>query len=268
VRSPAGGAPAAAAHLERPAAGARPGGGGPGGDGAAPESGSSLYALDERRLAALAPDLLFTQSLCPVCAVSGAQVGDAIAGLAACPRVVSLDPHRLAEVFADVARVGREIGREAAAARLVADLERRLEAVRRSVATRARPRVAALEWLDPPFVAGHWVPEMIAAAGGDDALATPGDPSRRAGWEEIAAADPDVVVAMPCGFDAAGSRLQVEALAGRAEWTGLRAVRERAVVAVDANGCFSRPGPRLVDGIEALAEAFAAVYRRPSQARI
>jgi len=232
------------------------------------ESGASLYTLDEERLAALAPDLLFTQSLCPVCAVSGAQVGDAIAGFTACPRIVSLDPRRLADVLADVSRVARAIGREAEGDRLLAALERRLEATRRSVAGRPRPRVAALEWLDPPFVAGHWVPEMIGTAGGLDALARAGEPSRRTRWEEVAAADPDVVVAMPCGFDAEGSRAQVASLAGLPEWEALRAVRDAAVVAVDANGCFSRPGPRLVDGIEALAAAFAAVYWRPSQARI
>jgi iron complex transport system substrate-binding protein len=124
------------------------------------------------------------------------------------------------------------------------------------MAGRPRPRVAALEWLDPPFAGGHWVPEMIEIAGGVDALADPGSHSARLTWEQLQAADPDVIVAMPCGFDAAGAQSQVDAIAGRPEWNALRAVREGRVYAVDANGCFSRPGPRLVDGIEHLARLF------------
>ena len=222
-------------------------------------SGASLYTLDEERVAALAPDLIVTQELCPVCAVSTAQVDGAVRPLPRCPEVLSLDPESLAGVFADIRRVGAAAGRPAAAEALVAGLERRLAAVATiaaRVAGRPRPRVAALEWLDPPFAGGHWVPEMIACAGGEDALASPGDRSRRLSWDELAAADPDVIVAMPCGFDEAGARAQIEAVAGRPEWRALRAVREGRVHAVDANGCFSRPGPRLVDGIERLAALF------------
>jgi iron complex transport system substrate-binding protein len=114
--------------------------------------------------------------------------------------------------------------------------------------------VLALEWLDPPFAGGHWVPEMIDLAGGIDAVAEPGDHSARLTWEQVAAADPDVIVVMPCGFDEAGAREQIATIADRIEWSSLRAVREGRVYPVDANGCFSRPGPRLVDGIERLAE--------------
>lgn len=218
-------------------------------------SGESLYTLDEERVAALAPDLLFTQELCPVCAVSTTQVSAALAPLPRCPHVVSLDPKRLDDVWADVHRTGELTGCSAGAARLLAELAERLEAVRARAAAsgRPRPRVAALEWLEPPFAGGHWVPEMIAIAGGIDVLAEPGAHSRRLEWDEVAAADPDVIVAMPCGFDAVGAAAQVELLAGNPRWQLLRAVRAGCVHAVDANGCFSRPGPRLVDGIETLA---------------
>lgn len=219
-------------------------------------SGKSLYTLNEARLAELAPDLLFTQELCPVCAVSTAQVGEAIAPLAhahRCPELLSLDPTRLEDVLADILHVGERLGRSAAAEALVDQLRERLERVERATHGRPRPTVVALEWLDPPFLGGHWVPQMLSIAGGRDPFAVaPGERSRRATWEEIAAADPDWIVAMPCGFDAAGARGELAKLAGNPLWEGLRAVREGRVAAVDANGCFSRPGPRLVDGVEVL----------------
>jgi iron complex transport system substrate-binding protein len=216
-------------------------------------SGLSLYTLDDALIAALAPDLIVTQELCPVCAVSTAQVEGAMAPLPQCPEVLSLDPRTLADVLADIRAVGERAGCGAAAQALTAGLEDRLAAVRATVAGRPRPRVLALEWLDPPFAGGHWVPEMIAAAGGIDVVGVPGGKSARLRWEEVAAADPDLIVAMPCGFDAAGAREQIAAVAERPEWLALRAVRHGRVYPVDANGCFSRPGPRLVDGIERLA---------------
>ena len=219
-------------------------------------SGQSLYTLDEARIAELAPDVIVTQQLCPVCAVSTEQVDGAVRPLPRCPEVVSLDPRTLGDVFADIQRVGEITSRTAEATALVTELKRRLEAVRAAVAQRPRPRVLALEWLDPPFAGGHWVPEMIGLASGIDAIAQPGDHSERLTWDRIAVADPDVIVAMPCGFDEAGAREQVAAVADRPEWQSLRAVREGRVHAVDANGCFSRPGPRLVDGIERLAAIF------------
>ncbi len=159
-------------------------------------SGTSLYRLDDALLAELAPDLLFTQELCPVCAVSREQVDDAVRPMTRCPEVVSLDPHTLADVFADIARVGALLALGEAAEVLRDDLARRLDAVARAVAGRPRPRVAALEWLDPLFAGGHWVPEMIAAAGGLDCLALPGDPSRRLDWNELAA--PTRTSSSPC----------------------------------------------------------------------
>lgn len=222
-------------------------------------SGLSLYTLDEARIEELAPDVIVTQQLCPVCAVSTEQVNGAVRPLPRCPELVSLDPRTIGQVFADIRRVGEVTGRTAEAEALLASLEQRLAAVRSAAAALAdhpRPRVLALEWLDPPFAGGHWVPEMIDLAGGEDVIARPGDHSARLTWEQVAAADPDVIVVMPCGFDEAGAREQIATIADRPEWSSLRAVREGRVHPVDANGCFSRPGPRLVDGIERLAAIF------------
>jgi iron complex transport system substrate-binding protein len=219
-------------------------------------SGLSLYTLDEARIAELAPDLIVTQELCPVCAVSTEQVDGAVRPLPHCPDLLSLDPRTLADVFADIRQVGTATGRSAEAEALLRDLQARLNAVQARVAGRPRPRVVALEWLDPAFAGGHWVPEMIERAGGVDAFAQAGDHSRRLTWDEVRAADPDHLVVMPCGYDEAGAREQMGLMTERPEWRELRAVREGRVHPVDANGCFSRPGPRLVDGIERLAAIF------------
>ena len=219
-------------------------------------SGLSLYTLDEARIEELAPDVIVTQQLCPVCAVSTEQVDGAVRPLPRCPELVSLDPRTIGQVFADIRRVGEVTGRTAEAEALLASLEQRLAAVRAAAPGHPRPRVLALEWLDPPFAGGHWVPEMIDLGGGEDVIARPGDHSARLTWEQVAAADPDVIVVMPCGFDEAGAREQIATIADRPEWSSLRAVREGRVFPVDANGCFSRPGPRLVDGIERLAAIF------------
>jgi len=223
-------------------------------------SGKSLYTLDEALIAELAPDVIVTQMLCPVCAVSTEVVEDAVRPLPRCPAIVSLDPKTIGDVLADIRRVGHVTGRVTEATRLLAALERRLEAVRTAVAEKPRPRVLAMEWLDPPFAGGHWVPEMIDLAGGIDVVGEPGGRSARLTWDQVAAADPDVIVPMPCGYDEAGAGEQIAAIADRPEWRSLRAVREGRVHAVDANGCFSRPGPRLVDGVERLAEIF---HNRP-----
>lgn len=218
-------------------------------------SGESLYTLDEARIADLAPDLIVTQQLCPVCAVSTSQVDGAIQPLPRCPDLLSLDPKTLGDVLADIRRVGEITGRSEEAETLLQDLERRLEAVRSRVRRRPRPRVAALEWLDPPFSGGHWVPEMIEIAGGIDVFGEPGGHSTRLTWEQVREADPDILVVMPCGYDEAGAQAQLD-LVVDPEWQELRAVRAGRVFPVDANGCFSRPGPRLVDGIERMAAIF------------
>jgi iron complex transport system substrate-binding protein len=218
--------------------------------------GLSLYTLDEERIRTLDPDLIVTQQLCPVCAVSTAQVDAAVGTLPRCPEVLSLDPHTLEDVLADILRVGARLGLAARAEALVAELRGRLAAVAERRAGRPRPRVVALEWLDPPFTGGHWVPEMIAWAGGEDLFGTPGGASTRTSWEAIAAAEPEVVVAMPCGFDQAGAEAQLALLAEHPVWRALPAVQNGRAHAVDANGLMSRPGPRLVDGVELLAELF------------
>src|SRR5215210_2059359 len=187
-------------------------------------SGESLYTLDEEKIAELAPDVIVTQQLCPVCAVSTQQVDGAVRPLVRCPEVVSLDPKTIGDVFADIRRVGEITGRAAEAGALLEDLERRLAAVRATIEVQPRPRVLALEWLDPPFAGGHWVPEMIDVAGGTDVFGEPGGHSQRLTWERIAAADPDVIVAMPCGFAEAGAGAQIESISDRPEWRALRAV--------------------------------------------
>lgn len=222
-------------------------------------SGLSLYTLDQEALSRLDPDLILTQELCPVCAVSTTQVDGAVAALPRCPEVLSLDPKTLDDIFRDIDRVGVALGLVSRASELVLALRARLAAVAMRRRDKPRPRVLALEWFDPPFVAGHWVPEMIAAAGGRDVFAEPGDASRRLGWEEVAAVDPDLILAMPCGFDEAGAQAQLEIMNGHPIWESLRAVNARRVYPVDANGHWSRPGPRVVDGIERLAEILDAI---------
>ena len=210
--------------------------------------GRHLYELDEPALAELEVDLIVTQAVCEVCAVSYDDVVAVAERLTSRPRVVSLDPPNLAEVLADVPRLGEAAGVADRAARLRADLERRLEVVRRAVEGADRPTVLALEWLDPPFIGGHWVPEMIEIAGGEDVLGVAGRKSRTAEWDEIAAAKPEVMVAMPCGWDARQARSEVEGHARE-----VAAVGADRIWAVDAAASFSRPGPRLVEGTELLA---------------
>jgi len=211
-------------------------------------AGRHLYELDTDTLAELEVDLIATQAVCEVCAVSYDDVVAVAERLPTEPEVISLDPSTLGEVVADVSRLGETAGAAEAAAALRDSLERRLEAVRKAAAEGPRPRTLALEWLAPPFVGGHWVPEMIGIAGGTDVIGTAGAKSRTATWDELRAAAPEVVVAMPCGWDA--DRALAEALAHRGELDSLRADR---VIAVDAAASFSRPGPRLVEGTELLA---------------
>jgi iron complex transport system substrate-binding protein len=209
--------------------------------------GRHLYELDEPTLAELDVDLIVTQAVCEVCAVSYDDVVSVAARLPARPRVISLDPSNLAEVLDDVRRLGEATGVVDRAIRLRDDLGRRLDQVRTAVAGASRPRVLALEWLDPPFIGGHWVPEMIEIAGGQDVLGVAGAKSRTAEWDELAASEPSVLVAMPCGWNARQARSEVEAHA--AEVAGVGAER---IWAVDAAASFSRPGPRLVEGTELL----------------
>lgn len=213
--------------------------------------GRALYSLDERRLAELAPELIVTQAVCEVCAVSYDDVVAVAARLPGRHRVLQQDPGTLAEVLADVERLGEAAGIPVRGRELRAELEGRLEAVSQAVAGAERPRVLALEWLDPPFLGGHWVPEMIAIAGGEDVAGRPGQKSPEVEWGDLAGLDPEVVVAMPCGWYLEDSLAQAREHGDRIEALGA----SRAF-AVDAASTFSRPGPRLVDGVELLAHLF------------
>lgn len=214
---------------------------------------ASIYDLRADLLAELAPDLILTQGLCDVCAVSVSVVERAAAALDAAPRLISLNPASISGVLDDVVTVGDAVGRGEDARREADALRERLSLVEERVAGLPRPRVGCLEWLDPPFSAGHWVPEMVRAAGGEDALASPGEPSERITWEQFAGAAPEAVVLMPCGFDAGRTLSEARGLARAEGWSQLPAVRNGRVWAVDANSYFSRPAPRLVDGVETLA---------------
>ena len=209
--------------------------------------GEALYGLDEAVLAELRPDLIVTQALCAVCAVSFDDVRAVAARLPSQPRVVSLDPATLGEVLSDLDSLADAAGKPQRAASLRLALEGRIAKVSDAVADAGVVDVTALEWLDPPFVGGHWVPEMIRLAGGRDVLGEPGVKSRTVSWTELAGGRPDVAVVMPCGLYVDEAADQAHAYAEK-----LASLGARRVIAVDAASSFSRPGPRLVDGIELL----------------
>jgi len=210
--------------------------------------GESIYELDAKLLSDLRPDLIVTQALCAVCAVSYDDVCAIAHQIESRPKVIALDPHTVGEVLGDVRTIAQATGRKDAAVDLVREASARIDRVRLAVRGARRPRVVALEWLDPPFVAGHWTPQLIDYAGGDDMLGLPGESSEQRSWEEIAAASPDIVIVMPCGYDAEIAHREAEM--HRDE---LLAVGAGQIVAVDAAAYFSRPGPRIIDGLELLA---------------
>jgi iron complex transport system substrate-binding protein len=211
-------------------------------------AGEDLYHLDEGALADLEADLVVTQDLCAVCAVDVSVVDDALAHLGCRADVLTIDPHTLDEVLDSVLTLGSSSGRAGPAGELVADLRARLATLDDAVAGMRRPRTLVLEWTEPPFAPGHWVPEMVDRAGGLGVLGAAGDRSFRITWDAVAAAEPEIVVVAPCGYHLDGAAdLAGDLVAGDKLPTGI------PVWAVDANASFARPGPRLVDGIEALA---------------
>jgi len=210
--------------------------------------GEALYELDENALRDLDVHLIVTQAVCAVCAVSYDDVRAVASRLPTRPEVVSLDPATLADVLADTETLGAVAAAANAGAALRTDLLRRLEQVEKAVDGAPRPRVLALEWLDPPFIGGHWVPEMIALAGGTDPIGTPGGKSVTVRWEDLLGTEPDAVVVMPCGAYVDEAAEQTAQYAER-----IRALGVDRAYAVDAAASFSRPGPRLVDGVELLA---------------
>jgi len=221
------------------------------------ERGESLYTVNADALKELAPDLVVTQDLCLVCAASPDDLAAVLANFAKRPKVLSLNPRNLGDVWDDISKAARETSREDAAEKLLVEIQQRLHALKRQVEKiSARPRVAFLEWLDPFYVGGHWVPEMIALAGGEDVFGRVGAPSFRIEFKDIIAAAPDIIVVAPCGYDAEQARNEYCAMTFPPEWDAIPAVRDGRVYAFEANAYASRPGPRLVTGVEALAKIF------------
>ena len=227
------------------------------------ERGESLYSVDFEMLRAIEPDLIVTQDLCHVCAATPDDLGAALAHLARQPRVVTLNPHSLADVCADIRAVGEATGRAEQANAVVAEFENGIANVERSVAGLGRPRVLCLEWLDPPYVAGHWVPEMVERAGGIDVLGHAGKPSFRVDWEAVLAARPEVIFIMPCGYNLAAAEAEFRILSLPLGWNDLPAVRDGRIFVVEASGYFSRPGPRLAAGLAILAGTIHAWEQKP-----
>lgn len=213
------------------------------------EAGEAIYELDEQLLHDLEPDLIVTQALCPVCAVSYDDVAAVATRIATSPKVIALDPKTLGETMGDIRTLAQATNTRDAGLDLVARQRARIDRVKLAVRrAEHRPRVVAIEWLDPVFIGGHWTPQLIDLAGGVDVLGHPGEHSEQVMWEDVIAARPEVVVCMPCGYDAPRAHLESELYAHE-----LRRLGAERVVAVDAAATFSRPGPRLVDGLELLA---------------
>jgi iron complex transport system substrate-binding protein len=218
------------------------------------ERGESLYSVNLTALRAIEPDLIVTQNLCHVCAATPDDLGATLAHLPRQPEIVTLNPHSLADVCADIRTVGAATGRSARAGAVVAEFEGEVAKVERAVAGLARPRVVCLEWLDPLYVAGHWVPEMVELAGGIDVLGRAGEPSFRVEWDAILSAQPDAIVIMPCGYGLEQVAREFHSLPLPNGWNELPAVRTGAIFLVEASGYFSRPGPRLATGVAILAD--------------
>jgi iron complex transport system substrate-binding protein len=217
--------------------------------------GRSLYFADFEQLEALAPELIVLQDLCHVCAIDSPTLARDLGRLQSRPQVISLGASSLEGVFGEIEQLGEAVAHGAAARQLVTTLRERVENVRRSVSPAAeRPRVLCLEWLDPLFQGGHWIPEMVELAGGDAVLATPAEKSVRVAWEQVERAQPEIIVLMPCGYHLADTVAQFGALSAGypAAWAKLPAVLAGRVYAVDGSAYFSRPGPRLVEGLEIL----------------
>ena len=210
-------------------------------------SGESLYQVDEILLRELAPDVVFTQDLCQVCAPSGTELTRALRDLPSKPEVLWLTPRTIEEIEQNILDIGRATERALEAESLIADNRERIGKVRDAVADRPVRRVAFLEWTDPVFCAGHWVPEMITIAGGLDPLGKPGGDSQRVTWDSVAAGSPEIIVVAPCGYDLPRAR---EAAKSIPRIPGAR------IIAVDANAYFARPGPRVAEGVELLAHLF------------
>ncbi len=216
--------------------------------------GRSLYFIDAPALEALAPDLILVQDLCRVCAIDSPTLARDLRALSSHPRILSLSAHTLEGVFREIELLGSVTGRETQAGALTSRLRERVAAARRLAPLSKKPRVLALEWLDPFFQGGHWIPEMIDLAGGIAVLAQAGEKSIRLTWEQVRDADPEILLVMPCGYNLPQTIAQYETMAFPEGWRALRAVQQGRVYAVDGSAYFSRPGPRLVDGLKILTQ--------------
>jgi iron complex transport system substrate-binding protein len=219
------------------------------------EQGLAVYEVDAERMRTLAPDIILTQDQCEVCAVSLADVERALCSWTdSAARLVSLRPHTMDDVYADIHQIAAAIGRADAGQALVASMQARLAEIAASVAGRTRPVLGFVEWIEPPMSGGHWMPQLIATAGGVSPFGVIGENSPWISWDDVAAADPDILLVAPCGYEIKTSLPEMEALRGHPVFAGLRAVREGRVFVADGNAFFNRPGPRLVESAEILAE--------------
>lgn len=217
------------------------------------ETGRSLYEIDTDVLNRAAPDLILTQELCDVCAISHADVQKAIHTLPKAPQLISLRPHLLEDVYADILTIGEATDRQAQATAWVADLKRRIAAVTAKTATAVRrPKVFCMEWTDPVMASGHWMPQLVELAGGVDALGRKGAPSERIEWDRLRVYGPEALILMPCGYSVEKTMKEVPLLESLDGWETLPAVKEKRVFAVNGHAYYSRSGPRLVDGVEIL----------------
>ena len=227
-------------------------------------SGQRLYRLNHDRLCDSRPDLILSQDLCHVCAVTPDQLHEAIRAMPHQPTVLTLNPGTVHDVIDDVVRIGDAAGRSTEGHRLASQLRERLEAVRTRVQGLShRPRVVCIEWLSPLYIAGHWVPEMVQLAGGQDVLAQPGTPSRVVTWDDIVAASPDLLIVMPCGFSVERTRTELSQLMQQPGQWPIPSTLRADTFLVDASSYFSRPGPRLIDGIELLASILHPTNQDP-----
>ena len=216
--------------------------------------GGDIYEIDTKLLDELKPDLILTQELCAVCAVSYTKVKEAARVLDSDTKIVSLEPNNLEEIIDNIRLVGKMTGKVSRAEELASQLSLRIERVKeRTRRVEQRPRVFFMEWLQPPWAGGHWIPQMVDYAGGVEGLGTLGKPSRRIGWDEVVDYQPEIIVLSPCGFDLDGVLKEVQALASYSGWDRIPAFQSSNIYAVNASAFFSRPGPRVVDGLELLA---------------
>ncbi len=216
-------------------------------------SGKDIYVVDENALKSVSPDLIVAQGLCEVCSPFTKEINKAVNILGNQPDVLILDPHDLDDILVSIMDVAERIGRVGEGRKLVTSLQNRIDSVR-SMKIKFRPNVLCIEWIEPLFTAGHWVPQMVEYAGGINGLSTVGEPSRRMDIEEALQLDPDVIVLMPCGFDIERTLKELPGLASNEKWKSLQAVKNGDVYAVNANAYFSKPGPRTVIGLEIMAK--------------